>query len=241
MLIKNEAGYLAIGAAIALVLLGLLGLGLNSLVSSSSARKANIVSKIRSHLNAHTAMERALARINAGEDPETGGFALGPEASLIVSVAPPTITATGLFHIAKTTYHFDATGENGPQFAGDCLTLDCGNLHFAGNQLTTYKFRKSDECPETPVMTEMKITWDPDDGERTKEIQINGTEVYNELAGSASAEWIDIIDYQIPDSPVTPVNHYEFTADPISIPKDFTFEIRFKDQSILTASCPNVN
>lgn len=231
---KNQQGYIALGTAIAMMLMSLIAVGTSTLVSSSSVQKANHTSKERSHFFAQAGIEYAKRKIDTGQDPEITNFPIG-NGTFSVSVDPPTVTVVGKSDIAETVYRFG----QGSGFAGDCLTLSCGNLHPSGDQLTTFKFLKPPECPKTPTILEIKVAWVPDLGEAMKEIQINGTEVWNFPPGTPSDVWMDIVDYTIPDNPNTPVNHWEFVS-PVPGGKDYTFFIKFADGSVLEKTCEDV-
>jgi len=231
-LLKNNRGYVAVGAALTMMVIGLFGMGTATLVHNSQDEKANTTNKDRSHFYAQAAMEYTQKRVDQALSPVVTDFPFG-NGSFSVTTSPPTVTVVGKSDIAVTTYQFE------PDWAASCVSLSCELGMVSGTDITGVKFKKT--CPTTPIVSEMKINLTVGSGEEIETIRMDGSDVYNDPSGTPMDIWMDIIDLQIPETTTeVPIDYFRFDTTLPAQP-EYTISAKFSDESTTEVYCANIN
>ncbi len=233
---RKENGYIALVAALTLMLFSLFALSSMSLVNDAAVDKSNSQSRRQAFYYTQTGAEYAKRRIDQGQNPVVTNFAM-PKGTFTVAVTAPTVTVTGTSDIANVTHNFQtnfAGSGTGPSGEG-CIYINCESMHSAGPNLVDIKLMKA--CLATPTITDFRLSWTPNLGEEFIKIMIEGDKIYDDAGGTASGVWVNTTDWTFMENPPqAPSNKIEFSSN-IPNGKTYTFTYKFQDQSVGSAAC----
>lgn len=225
----NDRGISIIGTVFTLIILGVLGAALISLVAMEQESRMRSIHREYGFYAVQAGFEYALREIKEGGYPivtdkalEHGAFTTAIDASL------RKITAIGIAGDVRRTYSIttDLLGM-------DCMRVDTSGVVVggpSGNQLQNISLTK--ECLNAVTIDAMTFEWTPDLGEEIRRIRINGVDVYDDLNGASSGDVIDIADTRIVGTAVIEV--VEFNAGISG--KNLTLALTFTDSSAVSAS-----
>ncbi len=229
----NSKGWASIAVAMGMVAIGLLVMSTSYVVNEGSTQKANETNRDRAAAYASAGIERTLKVLESGDSNpnQTLQFSNG---TATVSVVGNQVTSVGRSDIASVTYTVTSN-----TYGGSCITLDCGDIILNGNILSGLKFNKG--CMAHPNVSELKVKWTPDNGEKITKIQSSndgGTTIYNNSTGTASDVFIDNDNFEILPPPGVTT---DFTFNNTLDADTFVFTAKFLDGSTASSTCSTHN
>lgn len=229
MKILNNKGISAVGAALTLLILAALGAVLTYVVATSSVGKGNHISSVQAFYVTQAGIEYGVKRIYEGQNETVNppGMSFGP-GSFTVSRSGRTLTVTGTVGNAVRVYHVDSPTE------ADCTVIDAKDPELTKGDKRVGKIHVRKICLVTTTIDKMTLSWDPNNGEKLKEIKIEDLIVYSNPAGATSGTLLDIADYILSNPNKNTINWFEF--DSKMKKKTFTLSLTMGDGTIKTAT-----
>ncbi len=230
--IHFQTGYAIMATTFLMVALSMLGIALLSMVSMGQAMRMEEVSFSKARYAALGGLEWIKQEVDLGISPIVTGKTLG----------------SGTFDIAMdpTTYDMTSTGHSGnanvsfsmhTPVSSECLIIDTSNVQAAGPNITQMHLQRS--CLQRITITHIQVTWSPDNGEGLREIQLNGTDIYNNNPGVPSGTNVDVTDYTLSNSSNIPVNHFKFSGNLSGTNMTFVWTFQDTTQQITSVFIPN--
>lgn len=195
--LSNNRGLSVIGTVFTLIVLGVLGASLVSIVAGDQESRMSSIFRERAFYGAQAGFEYALREIKEGGYPIVTEKAIG-EGRFSVSIAPNDhkITVVGESGSAFKTYSITA-----PLLGMDCIELDVSNAQLGGptqNQLIGLVLRK--KCLNAVSIQSTTLSWVSDMAEKVRRVRIAGADVYQDVNGAASGSIIDNADFKVSNS-----------------------------------------
>ncbi len=226
-LLRQKRGVSIIGTLFTLIILGVLGAALVSMVGSEQDSRMKSIRRELGFYAVQAGLEYALREINEGGYPLVYGKQLG-DAQFSVAINPSLrkITVTG------------SAGENArvhsittSQLAADCAAVDTSGMSVGGASLDKIQgivVRKT--CLNGINVKDVRASWTPDIGEKIMQVSMDSALVYDDLNGTLSGSVTDITDKKITTSSL--VNYIDFSGSVSG--KSVTLTFDFTDSSSIT-------
>jgi hypothetical protein len=229
---KGEKGFAIIATTFLLMVMAMIGIALLSMVAGGQAHRMEEVAYTDARYAALGGIEWAKKEIDLGNSAIVTGKTFG-SGSFDLTMNPTTYdyTSTGHWGDANVSYTMHTP------ISGNCLSVDASNVQASGPNIVQIKFKKN--CLQKIIITWIQVSWSPNSGEKLKEIQINGTNVYVNNPGVPSGTNLDVTDYTLSDSSNVPVNHFKFSGNLNG--RNMTIVWTFKDNTkqITSVFIPN--
>lgn len=224
----NQRGISIIGTVFTLILLGLMGAALVAIVADEQESRMRSLARDRAFYAVQAGFEYALREIKEGGYPIVTAKSIGT-ATFTNAIDPIArrITTIGSSYEAVRTHSITTA-----QLASDCATINSSGAHVGGlgaNELLGITVTRS--CLNAVNIATMTLSWSPQVGEHVRRVQVSGTDVYNDLAGTASGEVTDITDARIPGASAA-IDLIEFSSSISG--KTVSLTLTFTDSSSLT-------
>lgn len=209
-LIKKQNGISIIAAIFALIILGIFGMTIVTLVNFEHETRAGNMLGTAAFYDTQAGFEFALREI------DQGGYPLGSR-----------IFSKGNFNVAisydeSSKRELIVTGavtdiQKKYQISHDTFGADCIQINYAevstggdGNRdLLDLSFRKI--CNEAINIDKIVIAWTPDANEKVTEININSVIVWEDLLGLGTGSSVNIADTRVSTIGDIPISHFRFT------------------------------
>jgi len=231
---KSQKGISIIAAIFTLIILGIFGMTIVTLVSADHEFRAASSSANVAFYNFQTGLEYAIREVDRGWYPIVTGktFSKGNMTTEIEysKVADDKIKVIGYVGDFQKRYQITYT-----PFAGDCTEFDTSSATLEGigeTDLTGVTFRKI--CNHGINIDKVVLTWDPDNGEKTTLINIDGNVVWEDLVGAVSGADIDILDTRFIDASHNPITMVRLTSSMSG--KNLTIRFIYTDTSYETVT-----
>lgn len=193
----NKRGLSVIGTVFTLIVLGVLGAALVSIVATDQESRMSSIFRERAFYGAQAGFEYALREIKEGGYPIVTGKAIG-EGKFSVEISPDEhkIIVTGDSSTAKKAYSITTQ-----QLGMDCLSIDVSNASVGGptnNQLLGVVLNKN--CLNAVSVQKTTLTWVSDMSEKVVRIRVAGVDVYQDVNGVGSGAAVDHADFKVTDT-----------------------------------------
>lgn len=203
-------GISIIGAVFTLLILGIFGAAIVSLVSTDQEMRSRHIGKEQAFYEVQAGFEYAIREINNGGYPVVTNKVLG-RGNFTTTIDYPNhfIYSAGSSGAATKTHQITYS-----TMGGDCLETNNDLATITGpgrTELRGITLKKN--CLNAITIDKIQISWTPDNGERVTRIEISNTPVYDRPAGAPSGEIIDITDYIFSGSGAVQMNLVQFTSD----------------------------
>lgn len=204
----SSKGVSSIAAALTLLILAAFGAVLTYLVAAGSVGRMNHVSQVQALYVTQAGIEYAIKRVydQQNEIVNPPGITFG-NGFFTVSRSGQTLTITGTVGDAVRVYSVDSPTE------ADCTQINTNNVNLTTNdtRITQVDFRKI--CLTTTTITQMQLSWLPNNGERLNEIRIGGQTIYTNPLGAPSGTLLEITDFVMSNPNTNVINWFEFDSD----------------------------
>lgn len=224
----NERGISIVGTVFTMIILGIMGATLVSLVATDQESRTRVLHRELAFYAAQAGFEYALREIREGGYPIVSNKQLGnARFTTTINETTRTVTSSGVIVGNVKSYSITA-----PQLAKDCVTIDMSAAVAGGgnlNQLQNVRLMRT--CLSAVSIDRMTVVWTPDLGEKITKVQIDGVEVFNDLNGVPSGQSIDIMDYKF--SGTANIDKIEFSSSISG--KRVTVSFQFTDSSTLAS------
>lgn len=230
-LLRNETtlqrlkGYATFGIMITLLTLGMMGfVGIYFTMMSEFSKKQMGV-KNQAFYIALAGAEYGMKQFYLSLDPTVvePGKSLS-EGTFIISYSDPVVTVTGRLASAQHSLSFNRPSD------AKCTPFDTSSVILDGNdKIHHIYFQKN--CLFSTIIDKMRLTWNPDNGEKVQKVRLENDYVYNNPTGQGSGELLELTDFTVTTSGVQTISKIEF--DPVNnvSGKTFTLVVYFKDGS----------
>ena len=221
----NNKGVSIVGTIFMMVVLGVMGIALVSLISMEQSSRMQHINRDRSFYAAQAGLEYAMWAINEGGYPVRQGLALaGTTIDTTVDAKNSNqVTVTASSGAATRSHSIDA-----PVLAADCVTIDGGLATLNGildNIIQNVSIERN--CLNGVRIQAMLFNWDLPAVEKVKRVRINGIDVYDNAIGVGPGVVVDINDTLIVD----PANIDEIEFSSSMQNKNITMQVIFTDTS----------
>lgn len=227
---RVNRGISIIGAVFTLLILGVFGITMMSLVATEQETMIRSIEKTQAFYLTQTGLEFAIREINQGGYPVVTGkqFENG-RFSTTIEPATHTIGVTGAIGDVVESHTITY-----PQLAGDCFELNNESAVLTGPEKAILKgvaFRKT--CLNAITLDSMQLTWVPKNGgEHVLLVIVDGNTLYQATPGAISGEIFELTNYTISNGSVHQTNEIRFSSNMVD--KDLTMTWYFTDTSSKT-------
>ena len=206
----DKKGISIIGAVFTLLVLGIFGAAIVSLVSTDQEMRSRHIGKEQAFYEVQAGLEYAIREINNGGYPVVTNKVLG-RGNFTTSVDYPNhiVSSTGTSGSAAKMHQITYS-----TMGGDCMETNNDTATLTGpgrTELRGITLKKN--CLNAITIDKIQISWTPNNGERVTKIEISNTAVYDRPAGAPSGETIDITDYVLSGNGAVQMNLVQFTSD----------------------------
>ena len=227
LFLTNKNGVSIIGTLFTLIILGVLGAALVSLVSMEQESRMRSLRREYSFYAVQAGLEYALREIKEGGYPIITAKSLG-NATFTNTIIPSErkITVVGASLDNSRTHSITTT-----QLASDCASMDTSGVSVGGtssDRIQNVSVTKS--CLNSVNVQSMSVSWSPDIGEKVTEVRISGTVVYSDVNGVPSGGTIDIQDTKFSSS--IDIEYIDFNSSVAG--KSVTIQLNFTDSSTIS-------
>ena len=221
----NRKGISIIGTVFTLLILGVMGAGLVAMVSMDQESRMRSIRREYSFYAVQAGFEYSLREINEGGYPIVADKVLG-DATFTTQIDPSQnkITVTGVATDNSRTHSITTN-----DLADDCSNIDVSGVSVGGssnNELLGVVVEKN--CLNAINIESILLSWITDVGETVRNVNIAGTEVYDDFSGARSGEIVNITDTRVTGSSVT-INSIKFSSSITG--KQVTLTLNFTDSS----------
>lgn len=227
---KNKKGISIIGTIFTLIILGIMGASLVSLVATDQESRMRSIMRERAFYAVQAGFEYALREIKEGGYPIVSAKTLGA-ANFTSSIDQSTrrITLSGVSGDAQRTHSITTA-----QLARDCLTINISGAFAGGTNNTQLRgLQLNRTCLNAVNIDKVTASWTPNLFENVVKVSIGGSLVYNDAIGESSGVAIDSTDHKI-SAASEPVDYIEFTSGIVG--KRITITLTFTDSSTVTSA-----
>lgn len=208
-LLRSQRGISIVGAVFTLIVLGIFGSAIVTLVSTEHEMRASLISEERSFYGVQAGLEYAMREIDQGGFPIVTGKAFANGSfSTSIDFSQHLILVTGTVGGTKNNYRITCT-----RMGGDCVAIDGSKVSLSGTgktDLLGLTFKKT--CNTAVTIDKIKFVWQPNNGEKVKKIVIDNVPMYDSGSGATSGTLIDISNIKISDSITHQVNLARFSG-----------------------------
>lgn len=200
-----------VAATLTLIILGIFGSAIVALVAAEHESRVGQMSMERAFYGVQAGLEYAIREINQGGHPEVTDKSFG-YGTFTVDVnyggGNRQIIATGKVGTAQKTHQITYNS-----FGADCLGVNNDTATLTGPGKTDLKaITLKRNCNDAITIDKIRISWDPESGERVTKIKIKNDLVWEDPFGVPSDTTIDIADVVLTGSVAHQVNLIEFTS-----------------------------
>lgn len=232
--LKSQRGVSLIGAILVLIILGIFGALIVTLVSTEQSVRISQLSRNWAFYNVQAGLEYALKEIDSGGYPEVTNKAFG-QGTFTVNVnyseaGDDTIIVTGNVGIFEQQHQIEYDS-----FGADCLSVNKEVATLTGpgkTQLKGMTLRR--DCNQAITIDKLIISWVADGGERLTLVNIKNNVVWQDPVGVPSGTLIDINDVSLAGSVAHQVHMIEFDSNMLH--KTLTIQFIMSDTSSSTIS-----
>ena len=232
--ILSQRGISIIAAVFTLIILGIFGVAVVSLVSTEHELRAGQLSEDWAFYNVQAGLEFAIREIDQGGYPIVSDKTFGKGTFSVVvnydEISQREIVVTGKIGLIQKEHQISYT-----PFGADCLDVNSvaavlsglGNTDLVG--VTLQKI-----CNDALTIDKIIISWEVNAGEKVTQVSIGSIDVWIDPLGVASGSIIDIVDTKLDTAAVYPLNFIRFTSDMSGV--TMTIQFIMTDSSIKTES-----
>jgi Tfp pilus assembly protein PilX len=226
---RRDKGFSIIGTLFTLIVLGVLGAALVALVSMEQESRMRSIHRERMFYAVQAGFEFALREIKEGGYPIVSNKPLGDASfTTAIDASQRKITATGVSSASQRIHSITTD-----HLAKDCATINLNGATVGGpNQDVLQNVTITKTCLNAINIDMLKLSWTPNNGERVREVQIGGVQVYSDANGTPSGEYTNISDTRTTGTAT--INSITFSS-PIN-GKTMNLTCKFTDSSEVTAS-----
>lgn len=229
---SGDRGVSIIGTLFTLIILGVMGAALVSLVATDQESRMKLIHRERAFYAMQAGLEWALREIKEGGYPVQTFKSLGTNATFTVAITPATrtITSQGASGPVVNTHSITTS-----QLGSDCLTIDVRHAAAGGagnNELRGVTVTKT--CLNAVSIDALTLSWSPNAAERVRAVSIGGVEVYNDATGTLSGTSTNITDKKITVSSDVAIDYIRLSASVVG--KTFNLTLGLTDTSSVASS-----
>ncbi|MBI2092688.1 MAG: hypothetical protein HYY43_00070 [Deltaproteobacteria bacterium] len=205
-----QRGISIIGAVFTLLILGIFGAAMVSIVTTDQEVRRRQVEKEQAFYEVQAGLEYATREIKKGGYPIVTNKQLA-KGAFTTTIDYPThvIFSTGTAGDVSKTHQITNN-----QMGADCITITYDSASLAPPAYTDLRgimLRKM--CNDAVTIDKIQLTWVADGGEKVTRIEIESNAVYDNLAGSISGGIVDIADYSLTSVDYYQINLIRFTGN----------------------------
>lgn len=217
-------GISIIGTIFTMIILGVMGMTLVSLVATQQTTRMQHIHYERAFYAVQAGFEYGLREIMEGGYPLVVNKPFeNSQFTVLLDIATHEMTVTATDGTASKAHRIVVNN-----LANDCSIINTSGATATGpGQNTLEGITVTQNCLNAITIDLVTLTWNPDSGERVRRIAIGGNEVYNDPLGLGSGVAIDIANATIAGT--VPINLIEFSAGLSG--KAITLTLTFSDSS----------
>ncbi|MBI2067759.1 MAG: hypothetical protein HYT77_07085 [Deltaproteobacteria bacterium] len=187
--VYDERGFSILAFVGLMTVLGIFGLAITSLVTTSYSLRIDHIDQDRANFVNQAGIEYAMKKIYEGRSPVTGSVRFGPGA-FQVAQSGRSLRVSASVGEALVQHVVDL-----PRQAG-CLDIDTSqsHTHYSGRELARIWLVK--KCGQEVVLDKMKLSWSPDQGENFTKVRLSSvsqSRLYDAPPNVRSDTKIDLI------------------------------------------------
>lgn len=221
---NNSKGVSIIGTLFTLIILGVLGAALVSLVSMEQESRMRSIRREYSFYAIQSGFEYALREIKEGGYPIVSAKVIG-NANFTSTINP---TEKKITVVGRSLENFKTHSITTSQLASDCVNINTSAVSVGGSSSDRIQnITVTKTCLNAVNVQSIRVSLAPDIGEKVMEVRVSGNVVYSDMNGVPSGGTVDIQDTKFPTS-IT----FEYIDFNTSISgKSVTLQLNFTDSS----------
>lgn len=232
-IISSNKGVSIIAAIFTLIILGIFGALIVTLVSTEQETRIAQLTQDWAFYNAQAGLEYGLRQVDTGGEPEVTNKPFGKGAFTInvdfVEGSKRDMIVTGTSGASQRTFTI-----NYDSFGGDCLSVNNDQVVMTGPGKTELKgLTLTRNCNDVITIDRIGFLWTPDNvNEKVIGITIKNDLVWSSISGIGSGEIADITDTPITGSVAHQINQIDFSHNMLN--KELTLVFYLSDTSSKT-------
>jgi len=234
ILLRSKKGVSIIGAIFTLIILGIFGSTIVSLVSTEQEMRGAQIAKDWAFYTTQAALEFAIKEIDKGGYPLVTNKSFA-EGHFTIAVAYDEVSQREMTAVATVGEVVQTHKISYDAFEGDCLSVDYSHASASGSGNTNVVGITVEKiCNNGVTIDKIFINWVPDHSEIVTLVSINNDVVWEGPIGKPAGSTVDIVDTLLSSSSDIPVDVIRFNGDMSA--KTLTLQFILTDSSTETVS-----
>lgn len=223
----KENGFSALAAVAIMFLLGIFGIALSSLVTTSHTTRIGQVSYDQANFTNYAGLEYGMKRYYEGKNPAAGRVSFG-SGSFRITQSGPVMQVTGLAGESQVDHQVSLPTQ------ANCLEVDTSEAHTHHRGMELARIWLIKKCGTVVELDRMILSWSPDQGEcydKARLDSVRQNRIFDAPPCATSGMLVDLINPQMTRNQKHKFKDIEFPRDMRSPERSFRLQFFLKDGS----------